>query len=309
MTDEKLRILLPMEPHEDGTDALRLLEAMFSPEDVVLRRLYVYRPAQLDQFVPEMYASMPELQRLNDEAEAAAVAESAKSCELFRASGYEIESAVMPGVPTAEILDDARRWGAKLLMVRAARGSIADQRIGSLTAALMYHAEMPLLVYRYVRPEVAVGRVLVPTDLSRNAHQAADWGVAIANALGAEADLLYIAIPHRWEDQRLLCDEALREAEKWLERARPLLKVRADAHVHSAASVPAGVVTFAKTHGADLLVISAHGRSAAAAALVGANARRIVRESTLPVLVIPAKNAVARNDVVQHVLKVAAVSR
>jgi nucleotide-binding universal stress UspA family protein len=300
MNDQRLRILLPMEPEEEGTDLLRLLEALFPPERVVLRRLYVYRPAQLDFYIPEMYVAMPEVDRMNADAEAAAVAESNRQCEIFRGAGYEIESEVRPGVATTEVLAEAKSWGARLIMIRTSRIVSESDRIGSLTSALMFHSTVPILTYRHVRPGFAVGKLLIPTDLSASAHQAAIWGIALARRLGCEAHLLHVSIPHRWENAHRLGEAAKAEAERWLEQTRPLLESRVDAHIHSSRDIAAGVLEFAAEKRFDMMVMSARGQSAAAAVLLGSNARRIARGSATPLLVIPANNEVDPEEVSTH---------
>lgn len=77
---------------------------------------------------------------------------------------------------------------------------------------------------------------------------------------------------------------------------RPLQAAR----VITASNPAEGILSFARENECDLIVLSATGASLVRAILVGANARKVVRASACPVLVIPASNRVAVDSVLER---------
>jgi nucleotide-binding universal stress UspA family protein len=298
-----MRILLPMKPDEDSTDLLHLIRALFPPSTATLRRLYVHRPADLDIYMPEMFAALPDVEKANAEAEAAASSEANKSSEPFRAAGYEVDIAVRPGVAASEILEDAKQWKAALIVVRTSSANSDEERISSVVSSLMYNSPIPVLTYRHAGEGMAISRILLPTDLSENSKQAAEFGLTLAAALGVEADLLHVVLKARLPDLTDHGAAALKEADRWLESVRSRIGARASASVHEARSVFDGVTEFCAEKKSSIIVLSANGRSAAAAVLFGKNARRIVRNSGSPVLVIPTNNSVKPEEFVAPLKK------
>ena len=288
---DKLHLFLPMTPREDVEPAARLIEAFFDPSRTFLRRIYAQRPIELDYAVPDSSVVMEELFRANEEAACEAQRAADKSSERFRESRYHLENRVVQGPPVATLLNEAGSWPADLVMVRTASEERAHLLgIGHVTSSFIHHGRTPVLTYRHVRSGYLPDRVLVATDFSEKSRWAAEWGAAMAAAFGLELHLLYIAVRSRSDrmlNRLTLSDTAEKEGSAWLERIRPLLHRHADAHIHTADDVADGVIEFAKEHRFELIVTGAMGRSASAALLFGSNARRIVRSSECPVLIIP----------------------
>ena len=63
-----MRILLPVRPDNDCADPARILDALFGHEDVAILRIFVYRPAELDAYDPEMLTAFSEVRRLDNDA-------------------------------------------------------------------------------------------------------------------------------------------------------------------------------------------------------------------------------------------------
>jgi nucleotide-binding universal stress UspA family protein len=295
-TAEELRILLPLAPEESTDDLTRLLPALFPPERTHLRRIFVQRPIDMDVVVPEGYLSNEEITRLEIETEAAARAKSETGIEPLAGRGFRVETDIVCGNPAAEILREQERWSADLVAARTRRPDARDERLGALTSALLHHGTVPVLIYRQVRPEFRVRRIVIPSDFSKISRTASDWGLALARLTGADVHMLYVLARHASRAQ--FAEAALERAgTDEIERLRAAAAAgsrhpTAEAHVRSADTPAEGILNFAAELDADLIAMAGTGRSATWAVLLGSNARTVTRMSRCPVLLIPQGNRV-----------------
>ena len=145
---------------------------------------------------------------------------------------------------------------------------------------------------------IALKRVLVATDFSEAADTALRYGRALARNFGAELVLLHMA-----EDitARLFAGEGygamLPEVQANVEAvARKQLDERlvdndpkplpAAGEVITSSAPAATIVTYAKDHRIDLIVLGTHGRGGFAHMLMGSVAERVVRTAGCPVMVV-----------------------
>ena len=295
--ENELRIFLPLEPDDELKDESRLIEALFPPSATRLKRLFVCRPIQLDLYMPEMYYSLPEVAQLNLEAQLAASHQSREAIAPLVAKGYRAESDVIEGQPIAEILRDVAAWRSDAALIRTRRRGSGAGRLGNLTSALLHRAPCPVVTFDHVPEEYKIRRILIPTDFSEGARKAADWGMALAEALGAEAHLLYVMARHA--NRSKISDEKLAEAGtdeivRWRRSLTPRFPgLTTDAHVRHAETPAEGILQFTRDEQIDLIVIAGTGRSALSAVLLGSNAQTVIRRSPVPVFALPPENRVA----------------
>lgn len=143
------------------------------------------------------------------------------------------------------------------------------------------------------KPQVKVGRILVPTDFSPGAEPALRWAAAFAGAFGAEIILLHVL------DLRLAAlmgmpdmapipamDELLRTANAEAEQQLRALGAQfPDARTILREGAPRSVILeVAKAEGADLIVMGTHGRTGLSHMFFGSVAEHVVRHSRVPVL-------------------------
>lgn len=303
-TNSELRILLPAKPKDSLGDVARLLQAVVPPKRAHLRRLYVHRPVEADFYIPETYARSLEISRLEFDAENATRVQTEHEMEPLAADGFQVSAEVVRGTPTEEILVESSVWRADLVAVRTRSVAARDHRIGGVASALLYHGTCPVLTYHEVPAGYRVRRVLIPTDFSNSSRKSADWGVALAKITGAEPILLHVIA--RWNNRHGIHEDELlqiarEELERWKRRVNPVLQTPLQtARVITASNPAEGILSFARENECDLIVLSALGASLVRAILVGANARKVVRASACPVLVIPASNRVAVESVLER---------
>lgn len=145
---------------------------------------------------------------------------------------------------------------------------------------------------------ITVNKILVPTDFSKNAKAAIDYGCELARQFGAELHLLNIvenniAMYSAEMDVFGTANNAFNvvEAEKRaIERLQTLpVSIGTNSRVvrQTEISTPcSGVTLYAKKHDIDLIVISTHGHTGLTHFLLGSVAENIVRTAPCPVLTV-----------------------
>jgi nucleotide-binding universal stress UspA family protein len=139
--------------------------------------------------------------------------------------------------------------------------------------------------------------LLIATDGSELARKAVDHGLELARALGARVLLVYVTPP--WAALTVSDGAAVYPPENYdriaADQAQNILANAAMAAkaagvvcetLHVKDGLPAtGIIGAAQEHGADLIVMSSHGRSGLRRVLLGSEANEVVTKSTIPVLI------------------------
>ena len=231
-----MRVLLPVRPDNDCSDPARILDALFG-RDISILRIFVYRPAELDAYNPEMFHAFTEIRRLDDDAVRAAVASTKMHCRKLLDYGFHVESAIVSGFPVDKVIAEARLWKADMIMGHVTHERLREARIGHLVGALIDRSPLPVLLYSKLGETIGKKiRVLVENESARQ------WAARLAS-----------------RQQGAI--EEIREGE--LQGAL------------------AG-------DGCDLLIIPS--RHHFAPAILGSPERRIIRQSEVPVLLIPTES-------------------
>jgi universal stress protein A len=139
--------------------------------------------------------------------------------------------------------------------------------------------------------------ILVPTDFSPSSEHAVDYASALAQSLGASLHLIHvitslITAEKPWEASAI-------DAAGWHEvlyqegvgKLRFLAQEIRDQGVHASCEVRSGtaaneIVHAAIDYGADLIIMSTHGRSGLPHLLLGSVAEHVIRSASCPVLVL-----------------------
>src|SRR5262245_43174126 len=216
----ELHVLLPTRPEDGLDDIARVLKTILPPARTHARRLFVYRPVEADFSIPGTYPRIAEISRLESEAENATRIETERVMEPLSSGGFIVSSDVIRGIPTGEILEEERSWGADLVAVRTRSLSASDHRIGGMASALLHHGACPVLTHRDVPEAYRLRKVLIPTDFSPASRESADWALALAALTGAEPILLHV-IARRANRHGINPDELLEiatgEVARWKE--------------------------------------------------------------------------------------------
>ena len=146
---------------------------------------------------------------------------------------------------------------------------------------------------------MAFQKILVPTDFSEPAREAAVWGAALSGSLDAELSLLHVLDLPEWEwGLEGLAEEVKSVQVKLLEQAREKLRGLAgdlsgtaggEINCRARAGLPAReILGEVREAPIDLVVMSTHGRRGLAHALLGSVAEKLVRTCPCPVLTVKA---------------------
>ena len=139
-------------------------------------------------------------------------------------------------------------------------------------------------------------RILVPVDFSDMSKKALHYALLFATTFDAELILVHVLQPYNVAPEiGYLPPELAASGQELVASAREQLKklvadeigTRARSQVRVCEEVPwHEIVSAANDTGADLVILSTHGRTGLSHALMGSVAERVVRHAACPVLVV-----------------------
>lgn len=134
-------------------------------------------------------------------------------------------------------------------------------------------------------------KIILPIDFSNNSINALDFAIAMAEKQSGEIVLVHVieAVFDFASQASIAMENMHRDAESLMQKT--LEKYR-DAKVKFATIIKEGtasisVARIARDMDADLIVMGVHGTSAIKIALIGSTTINVIKESTIPVLVVP----------------------
>lgn len=205
------------------------------------------------------------------------------------------------GVPSEEILRYVAEAGIDLVAM-GTHGRTGAERfvIGSVAERVVRHADVPVLTVRVSDAAPSwppLERILVPTDGSDASFAALPPAFDLAERFDAVVEALSI-VDERSKASVYTVETALEEMVGGLEATATTATERIEARAHAADvevtttvvdGIPARTIcAHAEESGADLVVLASHGRTGLAHYLLGSVAERVVRNSVVPVLTVPA---------------------
>jgi len=141
--------------------------------------------------------------------------------------------------------------------------------------------------------------ILVAVDGSDTSRRAFEAALDLAKAMGAKLEPYYVVenTPMYFDapgyDPSILRNQMIAQGNELSEQMDAAMRERGVegsmvmGEASSLEDVPTLVLNAAKTAGADLLVMGTHGRRGFQRLILGSVAERCVRQSTLPVLLVP----------------------
>lgn len=218
----------------------------------------------------------------------------------LREEGLRVDTRIAVGPPGPQLVDLIRETEASLAVI-GTRGQTGLQHLllGSTAEHVVRRSLAPVLTIHPTDQQTIekARRVVVPTDLSEDAEVALDAFLQLfpGDAL-PRVDLVYADAPPpylRSMSHELLAgqgrtDERREEIEGHMAPLVQRLRERGfEVGLQVVDGSPVEAVTgLADVEGADLIVMSTHGRSAIANALLGRTAQRVVQRAPCPVLTV-----------------------
>ena len=292
-----MRILIAFDGSAAASDAVGLVEAIAWTDDSVLRVISVIEPT-LPITGPWIRSSglAPEV----DEAITAYTHETLEGVlERLRSSGRSVEGEVLRGRAATAIVDDAREFGADLVVVGSrGHGTIASLLLGSVSSEVVDHASCPVLVAR----TADLARIVFATDGSPSAEAAElilrawpifaglpirvvsvvdivrPWTTGIAPTMYAQVLDTYAV---DWDEAKVEHRRIVDETATRLRNGGRMV----DTEVRSG-DAAAEIITVVDQQHADLVVLGSRGHTGVTRLLLGSVARNVLSGSTASVLIV-----------------------
>ncbi|OPY31844.1 MAG: Universal stress protein [Methanomassiliicoccales archaeon PtaU1.Bin124] len=201
--------------------------------------------------------------------------------ELGRKMGIEVETMVVSGQPSNEIIKSSDEFDI-LVMGTTGKGGLANLLLGSVAQSVIRSAPCPVMVVRHtpdMRPAMEVRRrMLVPTDGSKGAKLAAEHAMRLAQAF--EAEIIAMSVVDL--DNRCSYDTCWKAVESVKEEGERL-KLKVDVEVVTGTPF-IEIVNASAKH--DLIVMATSGRTGLAYRRLGSVAEKVIRQAKCPVIIV-----------------------
>ena len=292
------RILCPIDFDEHSGRAVARAQDLARRDGAELRLLHVL-PVRAESILMPRPATA-------DQVERAARAHLDQMAALIREGGVRCEVSIVRGDPAFQILQAARD-GAADMIVMATHGRKGVPRVvlGSVTEAVLHATPCPLLTVP-PRASVAGGsfrRVLCAVDFAPSSAETFSHALAMVQEAFGELTLLNVVDPAYStgtpEAVRARVEAALDALHRRLPEQAAHWCALTDAVRFGDTATE--ILRQAAAGEADLVVIGAHARRPAVAAMVGSTADRVVREAPCPVLAVPSPEPSVSIPVLQPV--------
>jgi nucleotide-binding universal stress UspA family protein len=311
-------ILVPLDGSRLAEMSLPHAVALAHATRSVIKLLRCVPPVQRITPIHAGVPSAPLLQQQLEEAQPlvseylAAIAD-----RLHADEGLAVSTVVLEGEPGALIVRYVEQHPEVHLIAMATHGRSGVSRLvfGSVAEKVLHSSPVPILL---VRPEVGDGgtlepssseyrKLLVPLDGSPFAEHALEQAETLAAELGTTLVLLTVESPLPPHDTMRAAtgfpgvwgthSDGSKHAMDYLDAtARGLRHIYGPYRTVETQVSYGGpahkILEVALESGADMIVMSTHGRSGVQGLLLGSVALRVVRGTTLPVLLVRAKERV-----------------
>jgi len=216
-------------------------------------------------------------------------------CETAAGQGLDATAAVREGIPAREIVAYADEHEIDAIVLgTSGRGNLGRAVIGSVADKVVRTAPVPVVTInsKATTPE-SVDSILIPTDGSEIAVEAARVGFDLAEVLDAEIRLLSVVDTEHstWltklTDREVASDESLREnANDAMDELAVIARNRGlDVETVITEGSPAdGITAYVDSETIDLVAMGTAGRGAFDRLLLGSVTDAVVRTASVPVL-------------------------
>ncbi len=268
----------------------RLLGQLFDAE-IVLLHVVPPVPVPAEGYLPpHLYQEWAEAGRRDAEAGLA---------RLLADTGAPAKARprVEEGPAPEQILRVAAQESADLIVMGThGRTGLARLVFGSVADRVVRLAPIPVVTVRTWAPRPRLARILYATDFSPNARGVWPWVVALAEAAGAEVDLLHVTLQPVPDAHlppaevgrmaRLLHEEGEAAARRFLRDAIPPPPAERIHVLIGRGVVGEQVLHFARERESDLVVMGTHGWSGLVRWMLGSVALHVLQAAPCPVLTL-----------------------
>ena len=298
------RILVPLDGSARAEAILPQLKRVLNREDseIILFHSYYLPPADYRVGIPGL--------SLDREREAAEKYVHEVALGLRR-PGAKVHARVVEGLPAESILEAADTEGATMIAMSShGRTGLARWYLGSVAEKVLRASRVPVLLVRSFRPgskgemeaapaaEAPFRKILVPTDGSPASMAVVTAAEKVGQLYASQIVVLYVQSPVMPSGPIL---PGMPSGDSLLEVPRPppdkdeATEKVAGRFEHAGLQVsrlsvvgdPATeILLHSSQAGVDLIAMSTHGRSGLSRWMLGSVAERVMRQSTVPLLIV-----------------------
>src|SRR4051794_17572343 len=298
--DTYKRILVPLDGSAVAEEALTMAAGLAGPGTQVLLLRVISEPKpNLDPLGRLLGSTGESLRRDRQSALDYLIA----AASNLRDSGEPIRpiASVVVGDPAEQIVKVARERGYELIvMTTHGRGAVGRLAFGSVTDRVGRLSQVPVVITgpKNVSEQTTTGRIVVPLDGSPLARKALPVASRLGKQLGKS--VLLISVVDLWGSHGLslatsidtrLYGDAMAEAETEIEGMLKKFGARFDSTglmvQTETTRGPIAPAIMAATEPGDILVMTSHGRGGLTRFLLSSTAEKLVRESRVPVVLVP----------------------
>lgn len=217
----------------------------------------------------------------------------AELAHLRKTHAAPVEVRVEKGPPLAVLREIVRKERPDLIVVGHGRQGIDRLLLGSVAEKVLRLSPTPVLVVRPPRnPDIK--KIACAVDMSECSRMALESGIEVAQAAGlSQVEVIHtFEVPVGYLEAGMTYETAFGKTKAVHEKGLSDFLQRYTGGAITCEPIveegpaAATLVKRAQQDGADLLVIGAHGRSAFTSILFGGTSSKVVRQATMPVLVI-----------------------
>ena len=279
------RILVPLDGSPRAESVLAHVGRLLRREDAEVLLLRVSEPAY-------SLARLDSSKLIREDRESATSYLKA-AAETLQEQGVRCRVIHKEGGIAESILRAAADLRASLIALSThGRGGVARWIFGSVAEKILRMASVPVLLLRSFpsgsrglplrAQDVPFRRLLVPFDGSKTSAQVIPAAAALAGLFGAEVDVLSVAEGESEAEAREEAEKAVARFEERGAKARAL----------TASGDPAlKILDVADEEKADLIAMATHGWTGMTRWMLGSVTEKVLRHSTLPMLVVRPERA------------------
>lgn len=209
---------------------------------------------------------------------------------MAKRKGFAFKKVIVTeGSPAKKIVETAENEKADLIVMgRKGQSRLEKILIGSVANYVLRHSPVPLLLTKKGKRKLAIKKILVPTDFTKQEDIERDVAWALARAFGASLTFLYVLelYGHEFRMVDQMFEEVMQKFKFRAEKAGKGITVAKD--VTKAANAALGIDDYSRRMNFDLIVMASCSRSLGRFFL-GSTTEKVLSLSDLPVLVLPPK--------------------
>jgi len=140
----------------------------------------------------------------------------------------------------------------------------------------------------------AINKVVIPVDFSSNMDKVVDYGLSIADKLGAKVLFFHVVSDFQGYDMMLVHPSFIGMSKDLEEQAEERMAALVKDYEDRAGGVSGqvvvgnaadGILQFAEVEQADMVIIGTHGTKGLERILMGSTAEQVVKKAPCPVLI------------------------